>query len=396
MVENRRKDLVTRIKKQMNFLKDRKVNFPETLELVTGAKGNLFEMGGSDHESGIAVIVAAPSGKPSFSRVLHRRWPNEMHAAISIWPGCLVAMGSHYMGKESMAIYSVQELKPGASDKDHGTVTLKRLAYRTSFASTGASPATWYEVDPVIPGVYELVEALKIKLYTYNCTEPVYIEWLHSIKNFEKASLTELVKSARGKCDEYGIGDTTVKSDGICVAFDQFMETIKAVADDLNENLKKSFVWVQFGFSLKDDKLICQARHLTNNDGSAWPVQCHEVLYQFSTNDTDEIIAYMDKFNPAYTNVIFGVPYIDILINKISNTGTVINFAKYAKCTAHQTPINTNGAQGNVVPAPVEMTDEEITLTSDADRERAYAATEVDCTLCETEIVTESAPSATV
>lgn len=341
MTENRwRKDLVSKIKRQLIFLKDRNVQFPESLEIISGAKGNLFELGGQDHNSGIAMIVASPSGKPSFSRILHHRWPNEIHAAVNVWPGCLVALGSHHMGKECMAIYVIQEIIPPKDGEKFGSAILKRVAYRTPQGHTGAGANFWYETEMEIPAADRLVGALREKLYTYNCTEPLYIEWFHSIKNHEKTALLDHLKQIPVKQkDKIGIGDSTIKRDAICSTFEQFMESIRLAANDLNENFKDKFVWVMFGFSIKEEKLLCQARLMTNAEGALYPVKTHDTLYQISLEDDDVIGEYMNQYNPMFHKVVFGFATTQLMIKHLyDNGGTVSTIVKYAKCTARPLP----------------------------------------------------------
>lgn len=382
MTDNRwRKDLVSKIKRQLNFLKDRKLQFPETLEIISGAKGNLFELGGQDHNSGIAMVVSSPSGKPSFSRILHHRWPNEIHAAVNVWPGCLVALGSHHMGKECMAIYVIQEIIPPKDNDKFGSAILKRVAYRTPQEHTGANSSFWYETDLEIPAADRLVGALREKLYTYNCTEPLYIEWFHSIKNHEKAAILENLNSLPvTQKDEIGIGDSTIKRDAICSTFEQFMESIRLAANDLNENFKDKFVWVMFGFSIKEEKLLCQARLMTNSDGALYPVKPHDTLYQISLEDDDVIGEYMSRYNPMFYKVIFGFASSQMLIkNLYDNGGTVTTIVKYAKCTAR--PLPAKPKQEPVIPvitASHEDVDQESQESASSDEVSLPVVPEVD------------------
>ena len=341
-----RKDLFTKIKKQLAFLRDRRVEFPEILTLTTGAKGNLFELGGQDHSSGIAVIIAAPSGKPAFSRILHKRWPNELHSAVGIWPGCLVALGSHHMGSENMVIYSVTEVQQ-QGPISFGTATLKRLAYKTPFTHSGISPDNWYETEKLSIDVMDLVAALKKKLYTYNCEDPIFIEWFHEIKKVDKNILFQNTyeKGVNGKLKigDLGIDESNIQYTGVCTDFEAYMKEIRNVADDLNENFQSKFVYVQFAYFLdENENLVCQARHFHNVDGPYFPFTPHNTLYTITLDTQEKIdgtLSFMNKYNPAYRRVIFGTSGLGALFNYLTahKENTVSNFAKYAKCTSRPT-----------------------------------------------------------
>ncbi len=336
MIANRwRKDLFLALRRQLQFLRERPVTFPEILTLSTGAKGNMFELGGQDHSSGMAMIIAAPSGKPTHSRILHRRWPNELHAAMKVWRGCLVAIGYHSMGKEALALYTVENVSI-SNEKNFGTVELKRLASKVGNPSDNKY---WYEIES-IPGVDAMVVALKEKLYYYNCSEPVYIEWFHNIKREDKYALLSScearTKERNIKQDKKGIGDSSIENEAVCSSFDNFMHTVKKTADDLNENYRQKFVWVQFGYFLKKDgTLVCQARHLTNEYGPKYPVTPHDTMHIVEIKDVNEIREYLAGFNPDFQSVLFGVNNFEVLWKGIRNdpSNTMVNFTKYAKCT---------------------------------------------------------------
>ena len=341
-----RKDLFTRIKKQLSFLRDRRVEFPETLTFTTGAKGNLFELGGQDHSNGIAMLVAAPSGKPAFSRILHKRWPNELHAAVGIWPGCLVALGSHHMGSESMAIYSIADVQSQGMNT-FGSVTLKRLAYKTPATHSGPSPDNWYESEIIMIDATDLVTALKKKLYTYNCEDPIFIEWFHDIKKSDKPVIMqnayETGTSGKLEIGALGIDEPKIQYTGLCTDFNAYMDEIRNVCDDLNENFQSKFVYVQFAYYLNEnDELVCQARHFHNNDGPFFPLIPHHTLYTITMDSQEKIeniTSFMNKYNPAYNKVIFGVSGLSMLMNYLTThkENTVSNFTKFAKCTARPT-----------------------------------------------------------
>lgn len=336
-IDNRwRKELYTKIRRQLQFLRERKIVFPETLVMPTGAKGNVFEFGGQDHASGMAMIVAAPSGKPTHSRILRRRWANELHAAMQVWPGCLVAVGYHSMGKEAMALYAVVKVSI-TNDKTFGTVELRQLASKVGNSNENKY---WYEIEG-IPGVHDMMDALKEKLYWYGCTEPVFVEWFHDIKKADKYALLRACEhnyESNGLVqDPKGIGDSGIEEEAICNDFEQFMFSVKKIADDLNENYRQRFVWVQFGYYLKSNgSLVCQARLLTNEHGAQFPVVAHPTIYVVEIKEVETIREYMTKFNPDFQRVLFGVPSFDILWKGILSDpeNTMVNFTKYAKCTS--------------------------------------------------------------
>lgn len=336
-IDNRwRKELYTKIRRQLQFLRERKIVFPDVLTLPTGAKGNVFEFGGQDHASGMAMIVAAPSGKPTHSRILRRRWANELHAAMQVWPGCLIAIGYHSMGKEAMALYTVCKVST-TNDKTFGTVELRQLVSKVGNSNENKY---WYEIEG-IPGIHDMMDALKEKLYWYGCTEPVFVEWFHDIKKYDKYAL---LRSCEHNCEQLGliqdpkgIGDSGVEEEAICTDFEQFMFNVKKIADDLNENYRQRFVWVQFGYYLKPNgSLVCQARHLTNDHGAQFPVATQPILYVVDITHVDVIREYVTKFNPDFQRVLFGVNSFEILWKGIlaDPENTMVNFTKYAKCTS--------------------------------------------------------------
>lgn len=336
-----RKELFMKIRRTFQFLRERKIVFPEFLIMPTGAKGNLFEFGGQDHSSGMAMIVAAPSGKPTHSKILHRRWKNELHAAMKVWPGCLVAIGYHSMGKEALALYTVTKVTT-TNDKTFGSVALKKLASKIGNSSDNSY---WYELEG-IPDVHAMMDALKEKLYYYDCTEPIFIEWFHDIRKSDKYALMkscdQFINEYHIKRDEKGIGDSSVDEESICANFEQFMFHVKKVADDLNENERRTFVWVQFGYYLKaNGVLVCQARHLVNDLGSMHPIVPHPMLYIVEVEDVNTIREYLSTFNPDFQRVLFGVSSFEILWRGIKEDpeSTMVNFTKYAKCTSRQTPL---------------------------------------------------------
>ena len=341
-----RKDLFSKIKRQISFLRERRVEFPEILEFVTGAKGNMFEFGGQDHSSGVAMIVAAPSGKPGQARILHRRWANELHAAIQIWPGCLVALGSHHMGAESMAIYSIVDAK-NQNDFEFGSVLMKRLAYKTPVTHSGISPDNWYETESITVDVADMVAALKKKLYTYNCEDPVFLEWFHEIKKTDKGVLLKnsYDKGTNGKLKigKLGIDEPNIQYTGLCTDFESYMREIRNVADDLNENFQSKFVYIHFAYHLnEDDHLVCQARHFHNNDGPYFALTPYHTLYTIvidSQDKMDGMFAFLNKYNPEYRQIIFGVSGLGVVMSYLNShkENTVSNFTKYAKCTSRPT-----------------------------------------------------------
>ncbi len=336
-----RKELFTKMRRSLQFLRERKIVFPEFLIMPTGAKGNLFEFGGQDHSSGMAMIVAAPSGKPTHSKILHRRWRNELHAAMKVWPGCLVAIGYHSMGKEALALYVVTKVTT-TNDKTFGSVAMKKLAVKIGNSS---DVTEWYKLEG-IPDVSAMMDALKEKLYYYDCTEPIFIEWFHDIRKNDKYSLLksyeQFIAEHGIERDTKGIGDNSVDEESICTNFEQFMFHIKKVADELNESERRTFVWVQFGYYLKDNGvLVCQARHLVNDFGAQHPVVPYPMLYIVEVQDVNTIREYLNKFNPDFQRVLFGVSSFEILWRGIKEDpeSTMVNFTKYAKCTSRQTPL---------------------------------------------------------
>lgn len=337
-----RKELFAKIRRTLQFLRERKIVFPEFLTMPTGAKGNLFEFGGQDHSSGMAMIVAAPSGKPTHSKILHRRWRNELHAAMKVWPGCLVAIGYHSMGKEALALYTVTKVTT-TNDKTFGSVEMKKLA---SKIGNSTENRYWYELEG-IPDIHAMMAALKEKLYYYDCTEPIFIEWFHDIRKHDKYALLKscekFIEEHDITRDEKGIGDSSVDEESICSDFEQFMFHIKRMADDLNENERSTFVWVQFGYYLKGNgTLVCQARHLVNDLGALHPIVPHPMLHIVEISDVNMIREYISNFNPDFQRVLFGVNSFEVLWRGVKEDpeSTMVTFAKYAKCTSRQTPLS--------------------------------------------------------
>lgn len=366
-----RRELYTRMCKELEFWKDRKIVLPPVLRMSIGAKGNMFEMGGQNHSSGLAILVASPSGLPSHSRVLRRRYPCELHAAVTIWPGCIVAIGHHSMGKETMALYTVQSVNR-VDTQSFGTVDLRRIAYKSEFDTN----KYWYETDQVIPGVEGLVATLKDKLYEYNCTEPRYIEPFHDMKLVERYALLDRLQARQTKekvkVDAQGIGDSLVESEAVCDTYENFMESIRRTADDLHENFDYKFVWVLYGYYLKGKTLVCQARHVMNSEGPYHPQDLHHVMHVVKVKDVEEIREYLKKFNPEFHRVLFGTAAFDVLWKGICTNPkeTLVNFTKYAKCTDRILPDPGTAFDNNSNVNPViepEMTEDELNLEADAE-----------------------------
>ena len=313
-----RRELWKRVCKELEFLRARNIVFPQTLTISTGARGNLFEFGGQDHSSGVAMIIATPLGTPGFCRVLHNRWANEFHAAVTVWPECLVGIGHHRQGRENFAIYRVKTIELSQNQQDFGKAVLELVTKTPADYNDGPKTNGWYRQHfaDYSQNINIFVDAIKKKLYTPKCTEPIFVEWFREMRYNHVSKLFEGFYTrlqAEGHApDMNGVGDNFyIENDAECPTYDVFMTEIQNLANSLVEDNEYKFVWVHFGYFVDAaGNLNCQARLHCNNDGHFYPTVPVETMFTFIAKGDEglkEIEEYYERYTPAYFRVLFGM-----------------------------------------------------------------------------------------
>lgn len=360
-----RRELWKRVCKELEFLRARNIVFPQTLTISTGARGNLFEFGGQDHSSGVAMIIATPLGTPGFCRVLHNRWANEFHAAVTVWPECLVGIGHHRQGRENFAIYRVKTIELSQNQQDFGKAVLELVTKTPADYNDGPKTNGWYRQHfaDYSQNINIFVDAIKKKLYTPKCTEPIFVEWFREMRYNHVSKLFEGFYTrlqAEGHApDMNGVGDNFyIENDAECPTYDVFMTEIQNLANSLVEDNEYKFVWVHFGYFVDAaGNLNCQARLHCNNDGHFYPTVPVETMFTYIAKGDEglkEIEAYYERYTPAYFRVLFGMETtIWNFVRHIAAKNTPDNpeyytaarFVRYAKCTFRALDPTENSAE---------------------------------------------------
>lgn len=268
---NRR--LLNLIRTKTSFLNRKIVTFPEELDFPLGPKGNAFELGGQDGTNGLAVIVASPSGKPSSGRILYKRWPNEFHAAINVWPGCIIAIGGHSRGVAHFGYYKVLDCVVSTKEKD---LPIAKLQLLTAADST-------HICEPEKVFAYDKISTvLREKLFSYNCTTPMYVEWFQDFPAWLKVNMC---KQMFDYCDDInqGLDSSNLSSEAICEEFKYFAESIQNRCISLHREYPDSIVWILTGFKLITDP------NNDNGNGDLNFLRSEARIFMSSENDPTKI-----------------------------------------------------------------------------------------------------------
>lgn len=151
---------------------------PELVLPIT-SRHAMFEFGGSKYASGIAMLVATPSGFPNAAIVLKTRVPNGLHVASKVWIGCLVGIAYHKFGTTTVGIYRLDSIVNTTDETSaFGVEGVFSLVVGISKKSQDvAHDLRWLApFDKRYPGLRRLTFQLLRKVELFGCTVPLYLE----------------------------------------------------------------------------------------------------------------------------------------------------------------------------------------------------------------------------
>jgi hypothetical protein len=334
------------------FLTEKHPKFPQEIEINTGGRGGLFEMGGQRDNSGFAIVVTGPGGHPSHAKILPFRNFNSLHASVDIWPGCMVLVGYHRMGSARFAVYRIESTEPCKKEQQFGTAKLSLV--KGHVAGKRGLDSSWLDsLIAVHPALKNAFDALYKKLFTFNCTEAMYVEQFHDVTRDEARDVYANVYGAddsKHTLEKSGIGDEYVDVVYDCANFSVFMTQIANDANDLHMN-GNQFVWMQFGFhQARPGEFLCQARLLYNNYGKNAPisidVQRFYECWILSNDDVTAMSEFFARYLNQFTRTIFGKAILPgdllkMIYKKDQERGevgqtTITNICRFAKSTNRQ------------------------------------------------------------
>lgn len=326
-------------------------SMPEVLTLPASEKICMFEFGGSQHTSGIAMIVATPSGFPNTSIVLSNRKVNGLHVCSKVWVSCLIGVASHQYGIINAGIYRITDIKQLVEDNvDSMVVTAKLVSGATNLSSYQSDMHTWYKHSECkYPGIRKLAHSLIDKLLNYKCVNPTYIEPFKLLRRYtgKDPEFTKLLLRTDLDVTEYVSPDVPQYA-----IFNKCMKKIeeyssyfafeKALVTKCQELFTvHPYVYTYFCHYLKDDSLITQVficYQQTEND----ILQVYRQSYMYIHSGIDKCRSYdlesyiKSNYNPTYMATILNVNGgINQLIKRIEQSKDKCVYVplKYALCT---------------------------------------------------------------
>ena len=177
---------------QLSFIRDG--HLKQEICLPITSKHSMFELGGSKYASGIAMLIATPSGFPNAAIVLRTRVPNGLHVASKVWIGCLIGIAYHRFGTTTVGIYRLDSIvNVSTEEATFGVEGIFSLV--TGICKKQQNEAhdlRWLSpFDKKYPGIRRLTFQLLRKLELFGCTMPLYLEPFRSASD----SITALLKN---------------------------------------------------------------------------------------------------------------------------------------------------------------------------------------------------------
>lgn len=325
------------------------VQFPEMLTLPCSTRNCMFEFGGSEHDRGLAMLIAKPSGCPNAGSALHKRRYNELHATIRVWPGSYVAIAAHEKGRVNAAIYIVDEIIKKSSPEEaySSTVSMNfddvKLRLVCSANDVSRNNTDWYQDIARNPGIPGLVMALFNKLFTYRCVTPTYIEPFSRVT----PDIFDVIIPRMVQClDDSLVNTSTTETVSFSASNDlnnnSFAEYHKQLVDYATKlSQTNEFVYTLFRHYIdKDDgSLMTETSFVIANDSVVEDLHLAKkvFLYRHRIDEgrTREVDNFMSYYDPSYKKILFNHTVLEKLLQEIeeSQKGDVLCFGKFILCT---------------------------------------------------------------
>lgn len=324
--------------------------FPQTLTLPCSTRNCMFELGGSEHDRGLAMLIAKPSGCPNAGSALHKRRYNELHATIRVWPGSYVAIATHEKGRANAAIYIVDEIikKSAPEEAFSATVSMNfddvKLRLVCSANDVSKNNTDWYQEIAKNSGIQALVSALFSKLFTYRCVTPTYIEPFSRVT----PDISDIVIPRMIQCledslqDEGNVIETMSFSASTNLNTNSFAEYHKQLVDYATKlSQSYEFVYTLFRHYLdkEDGSLITETSFIVANESVVEDLHLAKkvFLYRHRIDEgrTREVDNFMSCYDPSYKKILFNHTILEKLLQGISESpsGDVLCFGKFILCT---------------------------------------------------------------
>lgn len=288
----------------------------QELTLPITSKHAMFEFGGSKYASGIAMLVATPSGFPNAAIVLKTRVPNGLHVASKIWIGCLVGIAYHKFGTTTAGIYRLDSIINTTDEASafgvEGVFSL--VVGIVKKPQDVAHDLRWLApFDKRYPGLRRLAFQLLRKVELFGCTMPLYLEPFRTSSD----SISTLLKCT--DLDTTNIPDVTPKFITLIKNMQQIQDfslysQLEPILIDLcyERSFFSTFVYLLLCHHFKDSELLTHIfvgykdkNQKTFNIWKTGYCYTHYGIQQSYSTDLEGYIA--TNYNRAYLHTLLGI-----------------------------------------------------------------------------------------